>query len=166
MAGKQKGYCSSTARVPWECGVSAPHMNPQSRATEKGGGALCSIRQWESVGSRPNWETHTAPSQTRSDFFVTPAWEICSIEDYWSGQATELRDGRGVCLAHPTVTQTGSLFSGRTLGRELDGAGLCALGKRIGLAHLKRTGNTPPTTCRAPKSAPSCDPRQRGAVLG
>lgn len=47
-AGKQEGRCSSTTSVPWEHGVSATYMDPQTRARE-GKGSPRSTGQWESV---------------------------------------------------------------------------------------------------------------------
>lgn len=61
-----------------------------------------SIRQWESVGTLPTWETPPTPSQPR---------EFALDSDCWRSQSDILDSCRGVCWRHPAGTFEGlSIF--------------------------------------------------------
>lgn len=145
---------------PPESKESHPYVWIPNPVQQKRGGEQHRIRWWESMRILSTWESQTAPAQTNSDFFVTtPAWEIYSDLCLWRRPFKKDQ----VWLVYPEVNLRSSLFSERTLGRELEEGWTVTCEKRLVLPNSNTWAVTlPPPEEQLSLPLTCCDMRQRG----
>lgn len=128
IQGDPEGFSGSAS--PWKCG-SPPHTGIPKPEQQRREGEFEQYLALGITGDLLHLEDsdHTIPGKARFLCYNISLESSLFFEAAWRSHVAEHVARGGVCSVQPAVTLRGSLYPGRTLGRERDGVWTVRLGK-------------------------------------